>query len=213
VNCQNRMRLKFRSAVGFLLIAVIVGGISGAFTTSYLLGDKNQEELIAEFYAVETAVSVSPHHIRKGMAKGDNSFILVDLRSEEEYIEEHIVTAVNIPAYKNKDHSDYGAVGRIVSSFKELRENNLDKEIIVYCYSGPCMTGRKVGKLLSDNEIYVKHLGIGWNEWRYHWTIWNHPHEWEQTDALDYVISGNEPGIIEGVKLKKGCPIEGGLGC
>ena len=209
----NKMRLKFRSAVGFLLIAVIVGGIAGAFTTNYLLDDKTSDELIAEFYSVETAVSVSPHHIRKGMAKGDNSFVLVDLRSEEEYVEEHIVGAVNIPAYKDRDHSDYGAIERIVGSFEELVAANPDKDIIVYCYSGPCMTGRKVGNILAENDIYVKHLGIGWNEWRYHWTIWNHAHEWSETDVLDYVTSGSEPGSVEGVELKSGCPIDGGFGC
>ena len=207
------MRLKLRSALVFLLIAVIVGGISGAFTTNYILNDKNQDELIAEFYAVETAVSVSPHHIRKGMAKGDGSFVLVDLRSEEEYIEEHIIGAVNIPAYKDRDHSDYGAIERIVSSFENLVEESPDKDIIVYCYSGPCMTGRKVGKILADREIYVQHLGIGWNEWRYHWTIWNHAHEWEETDVLDYVTSGSEPGTVDGVELTSGCPVEGGFGC
>ena len=75
-----------------------------------------------------------------------------------------------------------------MNSFRELRAANPDKDFIVYCYSIPCMTGRKVGKMLVDHDIYVKHLGIGWNEWRYFWTLWNHAHEWNQTNVMDYNI-------------------------
>lgn len=49
------------------------------------------------------------------------------------------------------------------------------------------MTGRKVGKTLAEEGIYVRHLGIGWNEWRYDWKSWNHPHEWDTTDPMDYI--------------------------
>ncbi|MDP7180596.1 MAG: rhodanese-like domain-containing protein [Candidatus Woesearchaeota archaeon] len=203
-----------------VIIAIIVGAISGGLTTflinsaqSHDISEKSNEELALEFYTVENAVHVSPHHIRKAMAKGDDSFVLVDLRSQEEYEEEHVVGAVSIPAYKDRDHSDYGSVKRIVGSFMNLKQENPYKEIIVYCYSIPCMTGRKIGKMLSDNGIYVKHLGVGWNEWRYFWTLWNHPHEWNNTNVLDYVTSGPEPGIIKEGLSGNVCAIEGTFGC
>ncbi len=73
------------SSLKFLLVAIIFGALAGGIT-SYVIENSvdSQDELIKEFYAVEAAAHVSPHHIRKGMAKGDDSFILVDLRSEEE---------------------------------------------------------------------------------------------------------------------------------
>jgi rhodanese-related sulfurtransferase len=147
------------------------------------------------------------------MTKGDDSFILIDLRSNEEYVEEHIIGAINVPAYKDRDNSDYGAVQRIISTTKQLQKDNPGKDLIVYCYSIPCMTGRKVGKILADEGIYVKLLGVGWNEWRYYWQLWNHPHEWNITNVEDYVISGSEPGIFDADITGTGCPIEGGLGC
>ena len=52
--------------------------------------------------------------------------------------------------------------------------------------------------MLADNGIYVKELGIGWNEWRYDWNMWNYPHEWETTNVEDYVVSGTEPGNYSG---------------
>ncbi|MBT4538743.1 hypothetical protein HOI26_00920 [Candidatus Woesearchaeota archaeon] len=197
-----------------VIIAIVVGllaGGLGAFTAEKLITESS-DDLIKEFYDVETATHVSPHGLRKHMGE-DPNVVIVDLRSQEEYEEEHIITAINVPAYKDRDHSDYGAVERIVSEFKTMQVANPNAEFIVYCYSTPCMTGKKVGKMLADHGIYVKHLGIGWNEWRYHWETWNHHHEWELTDVMNYVVSGPDPGELEGVTKKEVCPIEGGLGC
>jgi len=209
------MKLKYKSVAIVVVMLIILGSIAGSITTYTILKlqTPTQEDLIKEFYSVETAVLVSPHGLRKAMDNGDESFILVDLRSEEEYIEEHIIGAVNIPAYKDRDNSDYGAVDRIVNSFRELKMENPGKDIIAYCYSIPCMTGRKVGKILAENDIYVKELGIGWNEWRYFWTLWNHPHEWDATNVEDYVFSGTEPGIPKINNDSVVCLIEGSLGC
>ena len=197
----------------FVTIALI-GAIAGIASSYVYLNMRtpSQEELIHEFYNVETAASVSPHHVRKHIAQFDDSFILIDLRSQEEYEEEHIVGAVNIPAYASPDKSAYGDVERISRAFKELQSQNPDTDLIVYCYSIPCMTGRKMGKLAADNGVYVKHLGVGWNEWRYHWELWNHPHEWDVTDVKDYVISGSEPGKFSGEASLAPC-IEGKFGC
>lgn len=214
-----------QTAKNIIILSIILGVISGGLTafivTEYQTNQKpSQEELIKEFYLVENAVHVSPHSVRKEIMKGENDdFILVDLRSEEEYLEEHITGAVNIPAYKDKENSDYGAVERIKKSFKELKEKYPNKDIIVYCYSIPCMTGRKVGKILIEDGIYVKHLGIGWNEWRHFWRLWNHPHEWNITDPTEYTSNGPEPGVFTGRnylaegEIGAGCPIEGSLGC
>ncbi|MCC6639088.1 rhodanese-like domain-containing protein [Candidatus Falkowbacteria bacterium] len=176
-----------------VIMAIVVTGVGSSLGTAYFLKKDlaSKESLVAAFYATENAVSVSPHGLRGKMDKGDTSFILVDLRSQEEYEKEHIIGAINIPAYKNKTKSAYDEVDRIVSSFKALPQ---DKEIIMYCYSIPCMTSRKVGDMLAKEGIYAKHLNIGWNEWRYFWNLWNHEHEWNATKAEDYIMKGKEPG-------------------
>lgn len=150
-----------------------------------------ESDQIRTYYETENAAIVSPHGLRKRMDKGDTGFVLVDLRSREEYEREHIVGAVSIPAYSDPDTSAYGDVERILGAFEVLPQ---DKEIIVYCYSRACMTGRKIGLMLSANNIFVKHLGIGWNEWRHDWTGWNHEHEWITTRPEDYVVGGSEAG-------------------
>lgn len=194
-----------------IVLAIVFGAISGGLVT-YVLSNfqlGGEAALIQDFYDTETTIHVSPHHIRKHMAQGDDSFILVDLRSQEEYEREHVIGAISIPAYKSPEQSAYGDVERIVGEFSKLPK---DKDIIVYCYSIPCMTGRKIGKMLADHGIYVKQLGVGWNEWRYFWTLWNHEHEWEITNVQDYVASGPEPGQMEGV-TPGACPLEGEFGC
>lgn len=194
-----------------LLLSFLIGALGGAAAALGILQWRlhSPPSLIAEFYAVENAVHVSPHSLRKKMAEGKEDFVLVDLRSGEEYEEEHIAGAISIPAYINRDTADYGAVDRIVAAFRALPES---KDVIVYCYSIPCMTGRKIGKMLAEHGIYVKHLGIGWNEWRHFWTLWNHKHEWAKTKPEDYVVSGHEPGKPKVVPTIVPCT-EGEFGC
>lgn len=196
--------------VAVIALSLVAGFIGAWAFNEYKLG--NQDMLIRDYYAVENAVSVSPHGIRKELASGSTNFILVDLRSEEEYNQSHIIGAVSIPAYKDRDHSDYGSVQRIVSSFKELMQKYPDKEIITYCYSTACMTSRKIGEMLAEHGIYVKHLNIGWNEWRYFWTTWNHEHEWNSTNPEDYVEAVGEHKSVAN-DSGGACPVNNQFGC
>lgn len=190
----------------------IASGLLGAFIFDII--PSSQDRLIADFYEMETVVMVSPHGLRKQMMDQNNNFILVDVRSQEEYEKEHIIGAVNIPAYKDRETSAYGDVERIVNSFSSLAKENPDKEIIVYCYSMPCMTGRKVGHMLADHNIFVKQLGVGWNEWRYYWELWNHEHELNTTRVQDYIHSGPEPGVyVPQPGEIESCGINNEFGC
>ncbi len=192
----------------FLFVAMAVGAIGGFAASFIMLNYQNSEDaIVKEFYLSQNAVYVSPHSLRVKMDKGINDYVLVDLRSQEEYEKEHIIGAISIPAYKDKSTSAYDDVGRIVGEFFRLPK---DKDIIVYCYSMPCMSGRKIGKLLAENGIYVKHLGIGWNEWKYFWNWWNHEFEWNLTSAADYIAAGTEPGVPKIQNIASACPVEGG---
>ena len=194
-----------------IIISALIGAVVGALTVFGVISYQkpSQEDLIKEFYDVENAVYVSPHGLRQKMSKGEiDDYILVDLRSAQEYEKEHIVAAINIPAYKDPETSAYNEVDRILSEFQKLLK---DKEIIVYCYSMPCMTGRKIGKMLAENDIYVKHLGIGWNEWRYFWNLWNHDGE-TPSKMEDYIAKGKDPGKPKISELLSPCS-EGEFGC
>ena len=207
---------KQKSPINTLFLAIIFGILAGGITAyavanNMVSEEKSQEELIKEFYDVETAVHVSPHGMRKHLGEDPNQ-VIVDLRSQEEYETAHITTAISIPAYATPDKSDYSAVDRIVGGFEKILEENPNADIIVYCYSGPCMTGRKIGHMLADHGIYVRHLGIGWSEWRYYWNMWNHDGE-TQVNPEAFITSGPEPGNLDESLLGQGCPIGGEFGC
>lgn len=203
-----------QQTIKIILISAAVGAVIGAAVVYSVLSSqkevqKSSQDLIYDFYKIENAVYVSPHSLRRLMDKGDQSYILIDLRSPQEYEKEHIIGAVSIPAYKDPDTSAYEEVERIINQFKQLPK---DKDIIVYCYSMPCMTGRKIGLMLAENGIFVKHLGIGWNEWRHFWTLWNHEHEWNLTKPEEYIFSGKEPGVPKVRELPSPCG-EGQFSC
>lgn len=183
----------------FIILGLVVAlGLSGF---NLVNGLESEEDLIKEFYDIETAVSVSPHHLRTHMGPMQD-FVLVDVRDADDYEAEHIISAVNIPA--NLPASE------MVEAFSALPE---DKDIITYCYSTACMSSRKVGKTLSDAGIYVKHLNIGWNEWKYDPESWNYPEEWADLDIQSTLTSGTEPGEFPEDFANVSCPVDGDNGC
>lgn len=201
--------------LGAAVVVVALGFAGGVLWATSKNTPPSDNERIAEFYATEVAVHKSAHSVRKAIMQGDDSFVLVDLRSPQEYEREHIVGAVNIPAYRDPDTSAYGEVERIVREFRKLQAEHPGKDIIVYCYSAACMTGRKIGAMLAQHGIFVKHLTVGWQEWRYFWNLWNHDGE-TPVDLTWFVASGKEPGRYEGPRLPMvgGCSAEGNdFGC
>jgi len=103
--------------VSTLLIGLLSGIFGGAATAFIIIrsNSHDQNALIRDFYLTENAVHVSPHSLRKKMDDRQNDYILVDLRSQEEYEREHIAGAVSIPAYADPNTSAYGDVDRIIA--------------------------------------------------------------------------------------------------
>ena len=207
------MKKIFNDHLSIIILAILFGALGGGVVSSdfFIEKTKNPQDLIKEFYEVENAVHVSPHHIRKHIGQDNNDFVLVDLRSQKEYKTEHIVGALNVPAYVSPDKSAYEDIDRIVNEFRKIQEEYINKTIIIYCYSAPCMSGRKIGKMLTEYDIYVKHLGIGWQEWRYYWNLWNHDGE-TPVNPANYIISGLEPGEFSELDIS-GCVLGGDFGC
>lgn len=181
----------------------------------YHFVQQQNPQLQAQYYRSEVATLESPHGIRKAIQQRKDDFILVDVRSAQEYEMEHVIGAVNVPVYRDPDTSAYDEEDRIITEFQEVIKNNPDKKVIIYCYSSSCMSGRKIANMLADNGIFVKELGIGWNEWRYDWNMWNYPHEWETTNVMDYISSGKKPGTytkLDGIG-EAGCSLSKSFEC
>lgn len=181
--------MKSTTVILVLVLSVLGGGIGGVLQDR--LFSETTEDRIAEFYLTETAVNVSPHDLQVRMDEGDDSFLVVDLRSGGEYDREHIVGAMSIPGSADAE--------TIYQAFATLDQS---KEIIVHCYSESCMLGRNVGAMLAERGIFVKHLGVGWAEWK--------------AEADDkYIVAGSEPGELEASAdaEPETCPTDGSFGC
>ena len=155
-------------ACGF--IGAIMGIITFSAATAFL--SPSHTDVFREFYATETAVSVSPSDYLYELRTGKQPGILVDLRTPAEYAAGHMVTAVNIPA---------GQMGapQLVAAFSKLPRN---ATIINYCYSSYCMLSRNVGLALAENGIHAKHLTAGWLE--------------IARDYPAFVVNGTVPGTL-----------------
>ena len=149
----------------------------------------SQNSLKKHYYTSQVATLVSPHSLREKILHGENPYVIVDTRDRESYINGHIVGAYNIEPGEN-----------MVYEFKGIQAKYPNKPILIYCYTEVCMRGRKVGKELAKNGIYVYELGIGFNEWKNFWTKWNYENEWETVDIQKYITIGDELGEFKAQK-------------
>lgn len=196
------------------LVAFLFGVCLGALTL-YIVQQifevgVTDEDLIAEYYRIENLVSVSPHDIKVALEKGtSDQYVVVDLRSQAEYETEHVTSAVNVPIFVDPAESGMSNDERILKAFAKIQAENPDRDIIAYCYSAACMASRKVGLMLAENGIYIKHLNIGWYEWKYYWTLWNGE---DDTTAVEFITQGSEPGVKKATEIISPCG-EGEFSC
>ena len=157
-----------------LALCILAGAIAGVLATVALgaFFQKTDNQKIADFYATETAVGVSPADYTADLSKGILDGTLVDLRSTAEYNSGHLVTAISIPAVQMDKQ-------QVLDAFAKLPK---DKPIITYCYSEYCMLSRQVGDVLAQNGMYAKHFTAGWYE--------------INRDFSQYVVNGTEPGNL-----------------
>jgi rhodanese-related sulfurtransferase len=90
------------------------------------------------------------------LIKGDKEFIILDVRTKEEYDDGHIPGAKLIP------------VQVLPMKLNELSEYK-DKPILVYCASGG-RSPRAVDTLVNDDFQNIYHLSRGISSWRHNLT-------------------------------------------
>lgn len=196
-----------KTIITSLIVWVVVSAIT-AYWVVQLTDKKTDHDKLTDYYETQVATNISAHGLRKKLSEANKSFYLVDVRSEEEYLEWHIAWAINIPAYTNRENTQNISDEEILEAFQALDGS---KDIITYCYSAYCMTSRKIGKYLAENWVYAKHLTVWWNEWRYGWSLWNYPHETDET--MKYISSGEEPWTLTGSTLDGACGVNSDFGC
>lgn len=96
------------------------------------------------------AVDIKPAEL---LAADSSEWLILDVRSAEEYAEGHVPGAINIP------HTDVAAQMSIIQTYK-------DKPVVVYCRSG-YRAGKTADILLEADFSDVRHLEgdiMGWRD-------------------------------------------------
>ena len=96
------------------------------------------------------AVDIKPAEL---LAADSSEWLILDVRSAEEYAEGHVPGAINIP------HTDVAAQMSIIQTYK-------DKPVVVYCRSG-YRAGKAADILLEADFSDVRHLEgdiMGWRD-------------------------------------------------
>ncbi len=181
-----------------IIFISIISGLIGGWIYNILFNN-----VYYNYYLTKTTVEVSPHSLVKAISRNDDSFILVDVRTEIEYNNGHIIGAINIPVYTSINYKDQlDNPDQIVSKFRELKQKYPNRTIIIYCSSAPCKTGAKTGLLLAKHGIDVKILAVGWNEWKYFPELFMKDIELKIVDMDKFVHYGPEPGEYKGEPIE-----------
>lgn len=193
------MNLKYIYIILFIQIIAIV-------FLFWMLLFPTENALRKNYYASEVATLVSPHSLRENILHDEVPYVIVDVREKEDYLAGHIIGAINIIPGEG-----------MVKEFRVLQKENKNREILTYCYTQVCMRGRKVGEKLASNGIYVRELGIGFNEWKNFWKNWNYEKEWKDIDINKYIQTGENPGEfanpIKKNLLDSGCSEDSKYSC
>ena len=141
VNIINVFRRDIMKTKGLILMLAITLTLFGFCAC----GDKNSAEGTTENSAENTTVAITYEQISQDEAKRimdtEDSFVIIDARTEEEFSEGHIEGAILIPEYEIADRAE-----------KELHDK--DKLILVYCRSG------RRSKIASEELVKLGYTNV-----------------------------------------------------
>lgn len=92
---------------------------------------------------LQKSVELTADEFLEHVRRGDATF--VDARNTEEYVEGHVVGAINIPAPKKEEH-----IADIMTLLPP------DQPIIIYCGGGKCEASNTVFEFLSSFQQFKK---------------------------------------------------------
>lgn len=121
-----------------------------------------------------------------GMIKKNSSdYVLIDVRSANEFNQGHIKTAISIPVYGTKFLRADGSIDKkgLKEAFAKSIKNK--KQIVLYGQSQYSAYPEVIIKALKLKNAQV--LSVGWNEWMHFKNLWIPESEWNRIDINNYV--------------------------
>ncbi len=104
-----------------------------------------------KFFAKKLAYLISPNELLNKIEEYDEKMVLIDVRDESSFDDEHIPSAINVP---------YEHLEKYMS---KLSKNQIH---ILYSYNQDCLLSAKAALKLTLNEYPAKILMGGFNIWK-----------------------------------------------
>lgn len=160
----------------FLFLTSFLGSVITSSVALFIFSGN----LVAQFVpkpegAVMSAQSVSiksvkpqeydPLLLASKLRKKDKDFTLIDIRSKEDFIKGHIITAVNLPVFGTDLISKNGDLNE--PEVKKMMGRYLegDNLVIIYGQNSYSTIPMEISMLLAKRFPNVKPLAVGWEEW------------------------------------------------
>lgn len=130
----------------------------------------NQEVMSAQTQNSAKVIRVQkydPLLLASKLRKGEKDFTLIDIRSREDYIKGHIITAVNLPIFGTELVDKNGNLNE--GEVKKLMAQYLDGDrlVVIYGQNSYSTIPSDIAALLVERFPNVKALAVGWEEWAY----------------------------------------------
>lgn len=119
--------------------------------TKPLKTPKTHEPSAADYFIAKLKYEMSPYGLNALMEEGASGYLIIDVRSSEDYDAGHIHGALNIP---------------LVDLPKMLSEIPEGKTIVTYCGSITCQLAPKAALELAQKGFTVMELHGGLKEWQ-----------------------------------------------
>jgi rhodanese-related sulfurtransferase len=141
----------------------------------------------------ETYLTIDPVLVKEYMETNNDTYILVDVRSDAEYRSGHIKRAVSIPLYTDF-RRPYGSAVKLDGWEKELRKQTAGKrEIVVYGYRPDADIIHIAVDAVRKKSMPVKILSVGYGDWVGGFPQWMPGHEiYGSFNINDYIERMNQ---------------------
>lgn len=181
----------FLFLTGFMISSVLTilvfNSILGIVRIGFVMPQFDWFSPQKDFFSVNSKNQiVDPYELLLRLKNHKNDFILIDLRTNQEYQKGHISTAINISGYKSPEDLTFSSdqKKRVKGMFSPLYSKG--KQIVLYAQTSYSQTPSLVANLIGHTG-QVSILGIGYNEWAHMKTLWVPEAEWSSINPDDFV--------------------------
>ena len=106
---------------------------------------------LKRYFEAKLAAELGPHNVKRLIDAGDQSFVILDVRSAEGYRAGHIPGAINIPFEE------------LATRWKELPKR---QAVISYCWNVTCLLCTKAAFILASKGFKAREMIGGIKSWQ-----------------------------------------------